>query len=74
VPETVTTRIEISVNGESRSVEAGLTLLDLLARLGIQADRVAVEKDRLIVRKTEWASTPIQAGAQLEIVQFVGGG
>lgn len=55
-------------------MEAGLTLLDLLARLGIQADRVAVEKDRLIVRKTEWASTPIQAGAQLEIVQFVGGG
>jgi thiamine biosynthesis protein ThiS len=74
VPETVTTRIEITVNGESRSAEAGLTLLDLLARLGIQADRVAVEKDRSIVRKTDWASTPIQAGAQLEIVQFVGGG
>jgi len=33
-----------------------------------------VELDRHIVRKAEWPATAVSAGAQLEIVQFVGGG
>jgi len=33
-----------------------------------------VELDRHIVRKAEWPVTAVSTGAQLEIVQFVGGG
>ncbi len=71
---TETKHIQIAVNGEDRSVPEGASLLEVLSHLGIQADRVAIEKDRAIVRKGDWAATIVQPGAQLEIVQFVGGG
>jgi thiamine biosynthesis protein ThiS len=66
--------IEIVINGESRSVPQGLFLDSLLAHLEIPANRVAVERNRAIVRKPEWGATEILAGDQLEIVWFVGGG
>ena len=71
-PETET--IEIVVNGESRSVAAGLTIRMLLPALGVVADRVAVEMNREIVGRAKWDSTMVAEGAQIEIVQFVGGG
>ena len=66
--------IEVIVNGESRSVPYGLTVIRLLEWLGIEPARVAVELNRGIVRQGDWGSTPVEAGAHLEIVQFVGGG
>ncbi len=65
---------QISVNGENRTIALGQTVLDLLHLLGLKPERVAVELDRKIVKKTEWASTELRDGAALEIVQFVGGG
>ena len=69
-----TSRIEIVVNGQSRAVPGGQTILELLQALGIKPDRVAVEMDRRIVKQGEWAAAVLQPGAKLEIVQFVGGG
>jgi thiamine biosynthesis protein ThiS len=66
--------ITVTVNGEERPIPAGLTVQELLGRLGIDGARVAVELNRGIVRQPLWGSTPVEAGAQLEIVQFVGGG
>lgn len=66
--------IEIILNGEKRVVPAGLTLQSLLEILRIEADRVAIELNREIVRRTHWPSRVIEHGAELEIVQFVGGG
>jgi len=66
--------LEIVINGEPRKVPDGLNLLSLLGELGVKPDRVAVELNRRIVRQPEWATTPIEGGAQVEIVQFVGGG
>ncbi len=66
--------IEISVNGASRTVPAGQTILGLLESLGIQPGRVAVELDRRIVKPPEWPTARLQPGAQVEIVHFVGGG
>jgi sulfur carrier protein len=66
--------IEIVVNGESRNVPAGQSLLSLLGHLELDPARVAIELDRRIVRKPAWEDTVVQAGARLEIVQFVGGG
>lgn len=66
--------IQIAVNGQPRRVPQGLSVLRLLSYLEIDASRVAVEIDRAIVRKLDWAATPVEAGAQLEIVWFVGGG
>jgi len=67
-------RIEIVVNGERRSVNEGQTLLDLLRELGLEPARVAVEMNRRIVKQPLWNETELAAGAELEIVQFVGGG
>lgn len=69
-----TETVEIVVNGERRPAPAGLNLEQLLSFLGVDPARVAVERNRQIVRKPEWNSTTIGSGDQLEIVQFVGGG
>jgi len=66
--------IDIVVNGEQRAAKEGQTILDLLRALELDPARVAVELDRRIVKQPLWAETPLRAGAQLEIVQFVGGG
>ncbi len=69
-----TGEILVKINGEERSVPAGKSVGGLLEFLGIEADRVAVELDRRIVRKGDWAGTMVGAGAEVEIVMFVGGG
>ena len=67
-------RIEIVVNGQSRQVPGGATLSELLTFLQVDPERVAVELNRSIVPRPEWANTTVYPGAALEIVQFVGGG
>ena len=66
--------IEIVVNGEPKGVPEGLDLIRLLQHLEIDPERVAVEFNRSILRKPEWAATRIGAGDRIEIVWFVGGG
>lgn len=66
--------IQIVVNGESQTVPEGQSVLDLLQRLQLDPARVAVELDRHIVKQPRWSETTLNAGAKIEIVQFVGGG
>jgi sulfur carrier protein len=66
--------IEVTVNGERCQVPPGQSIAQLLDRLEIGHDRVAIELNRNIVRKRDWAATMIQGGSQIEIVEFVGGG
>jgi thiamine biosynthesis protein ThiS len=66
--------IEIRLNGEPRQIPAGLNIPALLQHMEIPVDRVAVELNRAIVRKTEWETTRIESGAEVEVVHFVGGG
>jgi len=66
--------IDIVVNGQPQSAPEGQTLLGLLVQLQLDPARVAVELDRRIIKQPHWAETVLRAGAQLEIVQFVGGG
>ena len=66
--------IQIVVNGQLRAAPPGRSVIELLAWLGIDGDRVAVELNRSIVRREDWDKTEVGEGAALEIVQFVGGG
>lgn len=66
--------MQVTINGETRDVERGRTILELLRDLEITPDRVAVELDRAIVKKNRWETTELRDGAKLEIVHFVGGG
>jgi thiamine biosynthesis protein ThiS len=64
----------ISVNGETRPVVAGATVIDLLRELGLDGGRVAIERNLEILPRQKWTETPIVPGDHYEIVQFVGGG
>jgi thiamine biosynthesis protein ThiS len=66
--------IPIVVNGQPQTAPAGQTILGLLRQLELDPARVAVELDRRIVKQPHWAETVLRPGAQIEIVQFVGGG
>ena len=66
--------ITIHLNGQEQQVPEGLTLVELLDRLKLPADRVAVERNLEIVPRDHWSVTPIEAEDRLEVVHFVGGG
>jgi thiamine biosynthesis protein ThiS len=66
--------IEIVLNGEPRRAREGETVLGLLEELQIDPARVAIELDRRILKRPFWADTALRPGAEIEIVQFVGGG
>lgn len=64
----------LTINGEDRAFENITTLSDLVSRLGMKPDRVAVELNRELIRRDRWAETKLASGDKLEIVHFVGGG
>ncbi len=66
--------IGVVINGESRRARAGISLLDLLADLDLDARAVVVEHNRRIVRREALGTTPVAEGDVLELVHFVGGG
>ena len=66
--------ILITLNGEERAVPEGTTVAGLVERLDLPPGRVAVERNRDVVRRAEWEATTLEAGDRLEIVHFVGGG
>jgi thiamine biosynthesis protein ThiS len=66
--------IGIEVNGKSKEISGGQTVADLLRDLGLNDRLVVVEVNRQIVRRNEIEDVPLQAGDQVEIVHFVGGG
>ena len=66
--------IELTVNGETKSVNTGLSVAGLLEELQINGRKVAVERNLEIVPKSLYAETQLESGDRLEIVAFVGGG
>jgi len=68
------TSIAITVNGETRAIKPDATVADLLRELGLEAGRVAVERNLEILPRPKWPDTRVTAGDRFEIVQFVGGG
>ena len=65
--------MRLVINAEERELAVS-TLDTLIAELGMQADRVAVELNREIVPRARWSATTLREGDRLEIVHFVGGG
>jgi thiamine biosynthesis protein ThiS len=64
----------ITLNGEPFEIDQPLSVADLLARLAIDARRVAVEHNLEILRRNLFADTLVHDGDRIEIVNFVGGG
>src|SRR5947208_10293611 len=66
--------VQLTINGEARSVPETLSVADLLAQLGYDRRRIAVEVNRQIVPRPEHGSRRLAAGDEVEIVTLVGGG
>ncbi|MBC7636573.1 MAG: sulfur carrier protein ThiS [Acetobacteraceae bacterium] len=66
--------LELTVNGERRSFAAKLTVAAMLAELGLDIRKVAVERNEEIVRRATYADIVLKSGDVLEIVHFIGGG
>ena len=66
--------VPISVNGRAMDVPQGTTITSLLALLGVERTRVAVERNRDVVPKKSYDETTLAAGDRVEVVTFVGGG
>ena len=67
-------QINVTINGQPRSVQAGRSLDDLLRELELDARMVVVEHNRVIVRRPNLAATKLDEGDKVELVHFVGGG
>jgi len=66
--------MRIVVNGQSREVDDGITIAELIRRLSLQPLRVAVERDKQLVPRSMHDRTKLSESDELEIVTLVGGG
>ena len=66
--------MQCTVNGESKAIEDGTTIEQLIEQLGLAASICAAEVDKKIVPKRERSTFAIQEGMTIEIVTLVGGG
>jgi thiamine biosynthesis protein ThiS len=73
-PVSASTTLTITVNGESRTIKPGATVIDLLLEIGLSSGRVAIERNLEILPRDQWPATPLQPNDRYEIVHFVGGG
>jgi thiamine biosynthesis protein ThiS len=66
--------VMITLNGERRKIEAPVSVARLLASLGLDTRKVAVERNEEIVPRSSYGETLLASGDALEIVHFIGGG
>lgn len=66
--------MHIQLNGEPYELADGASVADLIERLELAGRRVAVERNLDIVPRSQYASTVLNDGDQLEVVHAIGGG
>jgi len=66
--------MRLIVNGNDTEITDGLTVTGMLGSLGIDPNRVAVEVNLKIIKRSDFAEHQLNDGDTVEIVNFVGGG
>jgi thiazole synthase/sulfur carrier protein len=66
--------LHLTINGETRTFEDVPDVAALVAALGLDTKKVAVERNLEIVPRSAYGITALMDGDRIEIVQFVGGG
>jgi sulfur carrier protein len=66
--------MRLLLNGEERDVADVVTIADLVGALGLDARKVAVERNLEIAPRSTYADTALADGDRIEIVTFIGGG
>lgn len=66
--------MNIVVNGEKKELSGELNLQELLKKLDLPTERVAIEVNKMVIRKKDWTTINIEDSDRIEIIHFVGGG
>jgi len=66
--------MNLMINGETKDFTPPLTVAQLLGECGLDARKVAVERNMEIVPRSGYDAAMLQDGDRIEIVHFIGGG
>ncbi|MDM7923471.1 MAG: sulfur carrier protein ThiS [Pyrinomonadaceae bacterium] len=66
--------VTIYLNGEKREIEQPVSVDRLLDLFSLPKQRVAIELNRLVIRKEDWEKVAVNSDDRIEVVHFVGGG
>ena len=66
--------LSVIINGEERQLDGPVNVRALLKSLGLDPAKIAVERNLEIVPRSQYETTLVTTGDQLEIVHFIGGG
>ena len=66
--------VTVTINGETRHLDGSVSVAALLTGMGLDPKKIAVERNREIVPRSQYDATAVGEGDKLEIVQFIGGG
>ena len=65
---------KIQLNGDPYEINNGIDLNELLNKLKIQKNKVAIEVNGEIVERKKYSNLILNKDDKVEIVQFIGGG
>lgn len=66
--------MELHVNGELTELQADANLHDLVVKLGLLEQRIAIEVNQEIIPRSQHAQHRLNAGDKVEVVHAIGGG
>ena len=70
----MTANLNVTLNGEARALDAGLSVKAMLLSLGLDPAKIAVERNLQIVPRSAYDQVAVSEGDRFEIVHFIGGG
>ena len=65
---------KIQLNGDPYEINSGTNLSELLKKLRIQKNKVAIEVNGKIIEKNKYTNLILKKNDKVEIVHFIGGG
>jgi thiamine biosynthesis protein ThiS len=66
--------MQLILNGEKKQFDGVASVAQLVEALGLNLTQIAVERNGAIVPKSAYGAVALDAGDNIEIVQFIGGG
>ncbi len=67
-------KIKIKLNGKAINVDKGTNLAFLINKFNFPLNKIAIEKNNLIVQKKKIRKIILKSNDKIEIVHFIGGG
>ncbi|OFV89331.1 MAG: thiamine biosynthesis protein ThiS [Acidobacteria bacterium RBG_16_68_9] len=66
--------MRVTLNGEPQNLRDHLTVAELVRDLGLNQSRIAVEVNRDVLPRDQYAQHRLCEGDLVEVVHFIGGG